>query len=154
LLYGNNQNDQHGLLYSCRQLLYNYSSLTNKIGNKIGLASLAVWSNEKRSAVWIYLPIELAKFAAVSAKYGFKYHHAEEDEAVLCKWLPENKESKIPMFATHQVGVAGIVFRPDTNQLLMIQDKNMAKHLWKFPGGAGKNPSVFEAQSDIYTEKL
>jgi hypothetical protein len=26
--------------------------------------------------------------------------------------------------------------------------------LWKFPGGAGKNPSVFEAQSDIYTEKL
>lgn len=84
------------------------------------------------------MPINLAKFASVSAKYGFKYHHAENDEAVLCKWLPESRESKIPMFASHQVGVAGIVYRPDTNQLLMIQDKNMARQVWKFPGGAGK----------------
>jgi hypothetical protein len=53
------------------------------------------------------LPIELARLAEISSKYGFKYHHAENDQAVLCKWLPIDKESKIPIFATHQVGVAG-----------------------------------------------
>lgn len=98
--------------------------------------SLDNWSSEKRSAVWLYLPIDLSHLAAISAKYGFKYHHAEDNEAVLCKWLAHDRESKIPMFATHQVGVAGIVYRKDTDQLLMIQDRNMVRQLWKFPGGA------------------
>jgi len=75
--------------------------------------------------VWLYIPIELSHLASISAKYGFKYHHAENDE------------SKVPMFASHQLGVAGVVYRPDTKQILMIKDKVMARQVWKFPGGAG-----------------
>lgn len=83
------------------------------------------------------MPINLSNLAVILAKYGFKYHHAENDEAVLTKWLPEHKESKIPLFATHQVGVAGLVFRPDTNQILCIKDRVMIRDFWKLPGGAG-----------------
>lgn len=98
--------------------------------------SLDNWRIEKRSSVWLYLPINLSHLAAISAKYGFQYHHAEKDQAVLFKWLPSDCESKIPMFASHQVGVAGVAYRQDTNQLLMIQDRMMVKQMWKFPGGA------------------
>jgi len=56
------------------------------------------------------LPIDLANLAAIVGKYGFKYHHAQNDLAVLFKWLPENLPSKIPLFATHQMGVAGRFF--------------------------------------------
>jgi hypothetical protein len=48
--------------------------------------------------------MHLSGLAEVGAKYGFKYHHAENDQAVLYKWLLTEKESKIPIFATHQVG--------------------------------------------------
>ena len=60
--------------------------------------------------MWVYLPISLSHLATIAAKYGFKYHHAENDEAVLYKWLPTEKESKIPLFATHQMGVAGFYY--------------------------------------------
>ncbi len=70
-------------------------------------------------------------------KFDFKYHHAENDLAVLCKWLPKDKESKIPLFATHQMGVAGVVYRSDTDELLLIKDRVMVKDFWKLPGGAG-----------------
>lgn len=49
----------------------------------------------------------MSNFITISAKYGFKYHHAENDLAVLYKWLPADRESKVPLFATHQMGVAG-----------------------------------------------
>lgn len=101
--------------------------------------SLTQWKSEKRSSVWFYLPIELSHLTTVLAKYGFRFHHAENDLSVLNKWLPEDKKSKIPIFATHQMGVSGAVYRPDGakhGQLLVIKDKHMAKDVWKLPGGA------------------
>ena len=63
--------------------------------------------------------------------YGFKFHHAEGDYARMALWLGEN-ESKIPIFASHHAGVAGIVARD--GQLLVVKEKH--KQLgWKFPGG-------------------
>ena len=69
---------------------------------------MEIWDAELRSAVWLYLPIQLSGLIAIAAKYGFTYHHAENELAVVCKWLSKDRESKIPLFATHQVGVAGI----------------------------------------------
>ncbi len=79
----------------------------------------------------------MSHLASISAKFGFKYHHAENNMAVLCKWLLKDRESKIPMFASHQLGVSGVVYRSDKKQLLVIKDKVMVRQLWKFPGGAG-----------------
>lgn len=49
--------------------------------------------------------------------------------------MSTKKECKIPMFASHQIGVAGVVYRADTKQLLMVKDRLMRKQMWKFPGG-------------------
>ena len=78
------------------------------------------WEEEKHSSVWFYLPINLSELIAVLAKFGFRYHHAENEKAVLCKWLPVDKESKIPLFATHQMGVAGkLIIRRDISITLL-----------------------------------
>jgi 8-oxo-dGTP pyrophosphatase MutT (NUDIX family) len=90
--------------------------------------------------VWFYLPIELAGYAQVLGKYGFTFHNAENNMCVLNLWLAEDRASKIPVFATHQMGVAGVVHRSDKGgklgQILAIKDRNMVKEAWKLPGGA------------------
>ena len=43
----------------------------------------------------------------MAARHGFIYHHARGGEAVLCKWLVRDEESKVPLFSNHTVGVAG-----------------------------------------------
>lgn len=133
---------------------YKENKLDSKVFEITLRNSLENWLSENRSAVWIYLPIDLSHLAAIAARHGFKYHHAENNEAVLCKWLNQDCESKIPMFATHQVGVAGIVYREDTQQLLMIQDRNMVRQLWKFPGGAANLGENIEqtAVREVYEE--
>ncbi|XP_043829082.1 nucleoside diphosphate-linked moiety X motif 6 isoform X2 [Dromiciops gliroides] len=49
-------------------------------------------------------------------------------------WLGEGP-SRLPGYATHQVGVAGAVFDEDTGKVLVVQDRNKMKNAWKFPGG-------------------
>ena len=74
------------------------------------------------------------------SKHGFKFHNAENEVCVLNKWVPEETKSKIPLFATHQMGVAGLVYKPAENgksgQILVIKDRHMVKDVWKLPGGA------------------
>ncbi len=105
------------------------------------LDSIEKWKLEKRSSVWFYLPIELAAYAQLLGRHGFKFHNAENNLCVLNRWLPEDKKSKIPISASHQMGVAGLVYRPDRGsgklgQILAIKDRNMIKDSWKLPGGA------------------
>ena len=59
-----------------------------------------------RSA-FLEIPIQMSHVIQVASKYGFEYHHARGQKAVLCKWLVENEENKIPNFSNHTVGVAG-----------------------------------------------
>ncbi|XP_077627018.1 nucleoside diphosphate-linked moiety X motif 6 isoform X4 [Crocuta crocuta] len=49
-------------------------------------------------------------------------------------WLGEGP-SRLPGYATHQVGVAGAVFDENTRKILVVQDRNKLKNMWKFPGG-------------------
>lgn len=43
---------------------------------------------------------------AVAASQGFAFHHAEQGSSTLTLWLGEGP-SRLPGFATHQLGVAG-----------------------------------------------
>ncbi len=69
--------------------------------------SLLQWKAEGKVAVWLRVPISLSRCAAAASTHGFAFHHAKDDHAVLSLWLGEG-ESRLPGFATHQVGVAGI----------------------------------------------
>ncbi|XP_058922779.1 nucleoside diphosphate-linked moiety X motif 6 isoform X1 [Kogia breviceps] len=97
-------------------------------------AAIQKWRSEGRVAVWLHIPILQSRFIAPAASLGFCFHHAESDSSTLTLWLGEGP-SRLPGYATHQVGVAGAVFDENTRKILVVQDRNKLKNMWKFPGG-------------------
>ncbi|XP_039097546.1 nucleoside diphosphate-linked moiety X motif 6 isoform X2 [Hyaena hyaena] len=98
------------------------------------LSAIPQWRSEGRIAVWLHIPILQSRFIAPAASLGFCFHHAESDSSTLTLWLGEGP-SRLPGYATHQVGVAGAVFDENTRKILVVQDRNKLKNMWKFPGG-------------------
>ncbi|XP_077433478.1 nucleoside diphosphate-linked moiety X motif 6 [Vanacampus margaritifer] len=96
--------------------------------------SLARWKSEGKLAVWLRVPIAMSRCASAASAHGFTFHHAQERHAVLALWMGAG-ESRLPRFATHQVGVAGAVVDESNGKVLVVQDKNKTKNAWKFPGG-------------------
>ncbi|XP_053514286.1 nucleoside diphosphate-linked moiety X motif 6 isoform X4 [Artibeus jamaicensis] len=96
--------------------------------------SLQQWRSEGRIAVWLHVPILQSALIAPAAALGFRFHHAEADCATLTLWLGQGP-SRLPGYATHQVGVAGAVFDENTGKILVVQDRNKSKNMWKLPGG-------------------
>lgn len=99
------------------------------------------WRREGRGGVWLHLPLPLAHLANEAVAAGFRLHHTSNEEMsiVLCAWL-EDSTSRLPRYASHHVGVsgephslpsqththifsAGVVYRQDTQQILVVQDK-------------------------------
>ncbi|KAM5233981.1 nucleoside diphosphate-linked moiety X motif 6 isoform 1-T1 [Hipposideros larvatus] len=97
-------------------------------------AAVQRWRSEGRIAVWLHIPILQSRFIAPAAALGFRFHHAESDSSTLTLWLGEGP-SRLPGYATHQVGVAGAVFDENTRKILVVQDRNKLKNMWKLPGG-------------------
>ncbi|XP_004474717.2 nucleoside diphosphate-linked moiety X motif 6 [Dasypus novemcinctus] len=97
-------------------------------------AAIQQWRSEGRIAVWLHIPILQSQFIAPAAALGFCFHHAESDSSTLSLWLGDGP-SRLPGYATHQVGVAGAVFDENTRNILVVQDRNKLKNMWKFPGG-------------------
>ncbi|XP_033989693.1 nucleoside diphosphate-linked moiety X motif 6 [Trematomus bernacchii] len=96
--------------------------------------SLVQWKSEGKVAVWLRVPISLSRCAAAASEHGFSFHHAKHDHTVLSLWLGE-EESRLPGFATHQIGVAGAVVDESNGKVLVVQDRNKTMNAWKFPGG-------------------
>lgn len=67
---------------------------------------MSQWRDEGRVAVWLRVPILQSSLVAVAASQGFAFHHAEQGSSTLTLWLGEGP-SRLPGFATHQLGVAG-----------------------------------------------
>ncbi|XP_031232514.1 nucleoside diphosphate-linked moiety X motif 6 isoform X1 [Mastomys coucha] len=97
-------------------------------------AAIQRWRSEGRIAAWLHIPILQSHFIAPAASLGFCFHHAEPHSSTLTLWLGEGP-SRLPGYATHQVGVAGAVFDVSTRKVLVVQDRNKLKNMWKFPGG-------------------
>ncbi|NWT02418.1 NUDT6 protein, partial [Mionectes macconnelli] len=96
--------------------------------------SVAQWRQEGRIAVWLHVPILQSGLVATAASQGFAFHHAKQGSSTLTLWLGEGP-SRLPGFATHQVGVAGAVLDESTGKVLVVQDRNKTINAWKFPGG-------------------
>jgi ADP-ribose pyrophosphatase YjhB (NUDIX family) len=55
---------------------------------------------------------------------------------MLTKWMDKESINKMPSFATHYVGVGGLVLNKDRTKILAIQErKPIIEGLWKLPGG-------------------
>ncbi|XP_030334066.1 nucleoside diphosphate-linked moiety X motif 6 [Strigops habroptila] len=96
--------------------------------------AVAQWREEGRVAVWLHVPILQSGFVAAAASQGFTFHHAEQGSSTLTLWLGEGP-SRLPGYATHQLGVAGAVLDESTGKVLVVQDRNKTTNAWKFPGG-------------------
>ncbi|CAL1546457.1 unnamed protein product [Lymnaea stagnalis] len=98
-------------------------------------ASLKLWQIQGITSAWLKVSIFQSALIADAAEHGFTFHHAEGSIATLSLWMDKSKKTKIPRFATHQMGVSGMVINNDTHEILVVKDKNRPYQLWKFPGG-------------------
>ncbi|KAL7543117.1 hypothetical protein ACHAXR_012416 [Thalassiosira sp. AJA248-18] len=108
---------------------YNLTTFHSKLQ-----ATIAAAQQLHKTAIWITIPMSRARLMEEASKSGFEFHHAEGDVATLSKWLLEEEESRIPTYATHQVGVGAIVINPE-GQLLCVREKRNNYRPWKIPGG-------------------
>lgn len=98
-------------------------------------ATVATAQGLGKTAIWLTVPIARARLAEEASKAGFEFHHAEGNFATLCRWLLDDEESRIPTFATHQVGVGAVVINPRTDEILCVREKRRNYRPWKIPGG-------------------
>ena len=77
---------------------------------------------------------------------------------MLTKWLIEERESLLPHYSSHTLGVGGIVIHPDQKHILLIKEKYFPKNytqMWKFPGGmVDKGEKLGDAAVREVWEKL
>jgi ADP-ribose pyrophosphatase YjhB (NUDIX family) len=126
--------------------------------------------DEQIKAAWIHLhgPKETILISD-AFKAGFIYHHGLNDTLVMCQWLDEKVPNKIPPYATHQVGCAGVVtiwYRNDDNgdnddssktnkhlQVLLIREPSSYEK-WKIPGGLANKGEDFgdAATREVFEE--
>lgn len=107
--------------------------------------SLERWRVEGVKSAMLKLPIERAGLATIAAEHGFSFHHVPLDcngrHVVLKKWLQPELTDKVPPFATHQVGVAGLCMDADGNMLVVKEWRDepgggrVPSAQWKLPGG-------------------
>ena len=96
--------------------------------------SLSAWHAEGRKAVWLTVDIKEGDVMGVASAAGFEFHHACGTSATLVKWVSD-EDNRVPVFATHQVGVGGVVVDDDNNVLMIQERAGISVGHWKFPGG-------------------
>ena len=118
--------------------------------------SVQQWTADATKAVWLHLNgVEDTAVLSSALEAGFLYHHARDQEIVLCQWLDQHIPNKIPPFATHQVGCAGVVTRlhQQRQQVLLIREPRSYEK-WKLPGGIADPGEEFgaAAEREVYEE--
>ena len=100
------------------------------------ILSLKIWKAEDAKVVWLEIPISNANLIPVGVETGFTFHHAEETYISLTLRLTKN--AIIPPYATHYIGVGGVVLN-DSKELLVVSERFRRKSSgpsYKLPGGA------------------
>ncbi|MYC28714.1 MAG: NUDIX domain-containing protein [Chloroflexi bacterium] len=119
----------------------------NDFRNRLALA-LAAWREEGFKAVWLEIPIGLAALIPVAVAAGFSFHHSgerpnlyspgmESDEYLMLT-LQLEPGAFIPPFATHYIGVGGVVLNGE-RELLVVCERHRnpgQPPFYKLPGGA------------------
>ncbi|MGX5174389.1 NUDIX domain-containing protein [Aliikangiella sp. IMCC44653] len=98
-------------------------------------SSLISWQTAGHPVVWLHLSLKQSDLIAPALTLGFNNHHANSQEFVLTKRLI--KDALIPDYASHTVGVGGIVINQQQQVLTIREKAHVEKYPnnWKFPGG-------------------
>jgi 8-oxo-dGTP pyrophosphatase MutT (NUDIX family) len=108
--------------------------------------SLSEWRGAGAKGVWLQIPSNRTELMPCAIDSGFEIHHAQPGYIQLTAWLPKlfddstAAESTLPGYATHFVGVGGVVLN-DANELLVVSERYQPKGFdqtairYKLPGG-------------------
>ena len=116
--------------------------------------SLQRWIENKNAGIWLKIPIDKTVCVPVAISQGFEVHHAQKEYIMLTKWLPTDVPNLLPKYATHYIGIGGLVLN-SKNQILCVAERFARdnKTRFKLPGGlidageslaAGVEREVFE----------
>ena len=97
---------------------------------------MTIMDAKKNGINALYLNIDMAHshYISIAATFDFNYHHAEGQEAVLMRWLPDS-ECKVPPSATHHVGVGALIVTDDDPAEMLVVKERHKLAAWKLPGG-------------------
>jgi len=97
--------------------------------------SAQVWGANGTRVVWLELDTAHAPLVPVAARLGFVYHHAEPGNLTMALRIQES--AYVPPYATHYIGVGGVVLR-DPETLLVVSERFRSgrPRYYKLPGGA------------------
>lgn len=97
-------------------------------------ALLPEWRTAGKGAVWVELRASQGALIQAAADIGFAFHHATGSSCSMLLWL-QDRPCPVPPFATHHIGVGGVVI-DSARRVLLVKDRHArAPQVWKFPGG-------------------
>ncbi len=98
--------------------------------------SLKQWTEEGKKAAWLEVPIGKSALIPEAVNQGFVFHHSSEDYLMLTIILQEG--AWLPNFATHYIGIGGVVLTPERELLVVREIYGVAGRppTLKLPGGA------------------
>ncbi|XP_018010318.1 nudix hydrolase 7 [Hyalella azteca] len=135
-------NNPEGCLFQGKRDRYGGVIVSSQLENRDDVsfepsltASLEAWTAEGVRGVWFEIHLLHTHWVPVLAKHGFVFHHGEDSEVVMVRWLPTDAPSTLPRYAHTVVGVGAMVVREDSGQLLVVEDKYCQRPHWKLPGG-------------------
>jgi hypothetical protein len=62
--------------------------------------TVAALGELKKTSVWVEVPMSRSSLIEEMVEIGFQFHNAHGTSAKLNLWLPKDRESKVPEFAT------------------------------------------------------
>ena len=98
--------------------------------------SIEKWIADGYLTVWLEIPKVQSVLLPKAIDRGFDFHHTSDDYILLTCLLVEG--SHIPPFATHYIGIGGVVLTPERD-LLVVREKfgvGGREPTLKLPGGA------------------
>ena len=98
--------------------------------------SLKEWIAEGKRAAWLEVPIGKSALIPEAVNQGFIFHHSSEDYLMLTIILQDG--AWLPHFATHYIGIGGVVLTPERELLVVREIYGVAGRppTLKLPGGA------------------
>ena len=99
-------------------------------------ASLEQWTAGGIKAAWLEVPIGKSALIPEAVNRGFTFHHSGDDYLMLTAILQEG--AWVPNFATHYIGIGGVVLTPERELLVVREIYGVAgrRPTLKLPGGA------------------
>jgi ADP-ribose pyrophosphatase YjhB (NUDIX family) len=110
----------------------------SKSPQKVFATALEEAASSSNAALWCTLRLSNGPAVSAAIAAGLKAHHTTSDgeSVVMYRWLAGSHDP-VPPYASHQIGVAGLVvdsWDADVANVLLVNERHK-NAVWKFPGG-------------------